>query len=180
MLPGPAGAVEQDDAITPVDAPRVMERVGKTKGTFTDLREAYEGNRAGIPWRDTRAQELIGKLAGSAVKGLLPEDRAGTLEALASYGKRATQFLIARGVKIGTRRKTEVVMTQDELTQVYDSVGAQRWLEQDVRQMSYRPLPADYGFRVERGYGRATPLAPDPSAFAHRWRTRMWSVLPSC
>jgi hypothetical protein len=101
------------------DAATAARHHRKFKGTFSDLRAAYEGNRSDLPWHDTRAQEAMEKMAGPALKNLLPQNRATALEAMTAYGKSSMQFLLRRGLKIESIPKSDMVITEDDHAAVY-------------------------------------------------------------
>jgi hypothetical protein len=90
----------------------------RRRGTFSDLRIAYEDNRTGVPWKDTRAQESIEKIAKPMMKRLLPEHRAGVLQALSGYGKNATRFFARHTVRIETL-EDDVIIEKDKKIPYY-------------------------------------------------------------
>ncbi|GIZ51362.1 hypothetical protein [Noviherbaspirillum aridicola] len=156
-----AGNMQQDDAITPVGGGRAGEAgsavlpvqagktwppARKTRGTFRDLREAYESNRAGVPWHDTRAQESIEKIAAPALKKLFPQDRAAVLEALTAYGDSATRFLLRKHLRVASRPRNKVVISEKRRKRIFVEADAQRG---DIPpKHSERYPPADAGFRI--------------------------------
>lgn len=114
------------------------------RGTFSDLREAYERNLSGVPWSDTRVQESIHGIAAPAMKKLLPENQAATLDALAAYGKSTTEFLIRRGLLIGSLPKADTVISTQQLEGYYrhqqEVIASRRFLRSERM--------ADTGFAI--------------------------------
>jgi hypothetical protein len=91
----------------------------RTKPTLSDLRAVYDGQRSGVPWHDTREQDAIEEIAAPMMKKLRPEFRANTLEALATYGKKATLFFIVNGVKIRSSDLNMSVITEKRHQKIY-------------------------------------------------------------
>lgn len=96
----------KEEDIFGVTSERALKINAKWRGSFSDLREAYEDNRSGVPWKDTRAQESIEIIAKPMLNQLAPEHHAGVLQALSAYGKNATQFFVERDIEIYSQRET--------------------------------------------------------------------------
>lgn len=72
----------------------------KEKGTFSDLRTAYETERSGVPWKNTLRQESMLKIAEWIMRKAPPSIRAGLLDALSTYGKQATEKLSKKRARL--------------------------------------------------------------------------------
>lgn len=88
---------------------------------FSDLRAAYdEPDHSTVPWKDTRGQEAIARIAGKRMlKGLRPEHRAGTLEALSAYGPSAVKWLRRGKLRIVSRPLEKSVVTKERWNKGY-------------------------------------------------------------
>lgn len=80
---------------------QTVEKIG-----VGNLREAYDNNRSGVVWKDTRLHQHIAKLAGQRmINKVRPEHLSSTLEALAEYGQKTIELFRSKGLRIESKAR---------------------------------------------------------------------------